>query len=105
MKMDSSPIVVTSPLLVDASLSEPTGPNPVSQAIAALLSGSQVLATGYPLPARLSPFVYRDAQQLRDDPGGGVDGDPRLADVVAVMRPLPPVTTPWVHGGAWRAGG
>src|SRR5580704_18274977 len=36
MKMDSSPIVVTSPLLVDASLSEPTGPNPVSQAIAAL---------------------------------------------------------------------
>ena len=36
MKMDSSPIAVTSPLLVDASLSEPTGPNPVSQAIAAL---------------------------------------------------------------------
>ena len=36
MKMDSSPIVVTSPLLVDASLSESTGPNPVSQAIAAL---------------------------------------------------------------------
>jgi hypothetical protein len=36
MKMDSSPIVVTSPLLVDASLSEPAGPNPVSQAIAAL---------------------------------------------------------------------
>ena len=35
--MDSSPIVVTSPLLVDASLSEPTGTNPaVSQAIAAL---------------------------------------------------------------------
>ena len=34
--MDSSPIVVTSPLLVDASLNEPTGPNPVSQAIAAL---------------------------------------------------------------------
>jgi hypothetical protein len=35
--MDSSPIVVTSPILVDAPLSEPTGPNPaVSQAIAAL---------------------------------------------------------------------
>jgi|GEM_PF-4508176 len=40
---------------------------PESQAMAALLSGSQVLATGYPLPARLSPFVYRDAQQLRHD--------------------------------------
>jgi hypothetical protein len=40
---------------------------PESQAMAALLSGCQVLATGYPLPARLSPFVYRDAQQLRDD--------------------------------------
>jgi phosphoserine phosphatase RsbU/P len=36
MKMDSSPIVVTSPLLIDASLSEPTGTDPVSQAIAAL---------------------------------------------------------------------
>jgi serine phosphatase RsbU (regulator of sigma subunit) len=37
VKMDSSPIVMTSPLLVDASLSEPTGPNPaVGQAIAAL---------------------------------------------------------------------
>jgi hypothetical protein len=38
-----------------------------SHAIAALLSGSQVLATGYPLPARLSPFLYRDARQLQDD--------------------------------------
>jgi sigma-B regulation protein RsbU (phosphoserine phosphatase) len=36
MKMDSSPIAMTSPLLIDASLGEPTGPNPVSQAIAAL---------------------------------------------------------------------
>jgi hypothetical protein len=40
---------------------------PESQAMSALLSGSQVLATGYPLRARLSPFVYRDARQLRDD--------------------------------------
>src|SRR5450755_644274 len=37
MKMDSSPLVMTSPLLIDASLSEPIGPNPgVTQAIAAL---------------------------------------------------------------------
>jgi sigma-B regulation protein RsbU (phosphoserine phosphatase) len=36
MKMDSSPIDMTSPLLIDASLSEPAGPNPVSHAIAAL---------------------------------------------------------------------
>jgi sigma-B regulation protein RsbU (phosphoserine phosphatase) len=37
MKMESSPIVMTSPLLIDASLSEPAGPNPaVTQAIAAL---------------------------------------------------------------------
>jgi sigma-B regulation protein RsbU (phosphoserine phosphatase) len=37
MKMESSPIVMTSPLLIDASLSEPAGTNPaISQAIAAL---------------------------------------------------------------------
>src|SRR5450631_3922534 len=37
MKMDASPIAMTSPLLVDVSLSEPTGPDSViSQAIAAL---------------------------------------------------------------------
>jgi sigma-B regulation protein RsbU (phosphoserine phosphatase) len=38
MKMDSSPLVMTSPLLIDASLSEPTGTNnpAISQAIAAL---------------------------------------------------------------------
>ncbi|HKY39095.1 MAG TPA: hypothetical protein VJN18_24320 [Polyangiaceae bacterium] len=52
-------------LPVDAQASRSSLPE--SQAIAALLSGSQVLATGYPLPARLSPFVYRDGQQLRDD--------------------------------------
>lgn len=52
-------------LPVDAQASRSS--HPERQAIAALLSGSQVLATGYPLPARLSPFVYRDAQQLRND--------------------------------------
>jgi hypothetical protein len=52
-------------LPVDAQASRTSLPE--SQAIAALLSGSQVLATGYPLPAQLSPFVYRDAQQLRED--------------------------------------
>lgn len=52
-------------LPVDAQASRSSLPE--SQALAALLSGSQVLATGYPLPARLSPFVYDDAQQLRDD--------------------------------------
>jgi phosphoserine phosphatase RsbU/P len=36
MKMDSSPIDVTAPFLIDASLGEPAGPNPVSHAIAAL---------------------------------------------------------------------
>ena len=37
MKMESSPVVMTSPLLIDASLSEPAGTNPaVTQAIAAL---------------------------------------------------------------------
>jgi hypothetical protein len=37
MKMNSSPLAMTSPLLIDASLSEPIGANPaVSQAIAAL---------------------------------------------------------------------
>jgi hypothetical protein len=52
-------------LPVDAQASRTA--HPERQAMAALLSGSQVLATGYPLPARLSPFVYRDGQQLRDD--------------------------------------
>jgi hypothetical protein len=52
-------------LPVDAQASRTSLPE--SHAIAALLSGSQVLATGYPLPARLSPLVYRDGQQLRDD--------------------------------------
>jgi hypothetical protein len=52
-------------LPVDAQASRSSLPE--SQAIAALLSGSLVLATGYPLPARLSPFVYRDARQLQDD--------------------------------------
>jgi hypothetical protein len=52
-------------LPVDAQASHSSIPE--SQAIAALLSGCQVLATGYPLPARVSPFVYRDAQRLRDD--------------------------------------
>jgi len=52
-------------LPVDAQASRTAYPE--RQAIAALLSGSQVLATGYPLPAQLSSFVYRDAQQLRDD--------------------------------------
>lgn len=50
---------------VDAQASRSSLPE--SQAIAALGSGTQVLATGNPLPARLSPFVYRDAQQLRLD--------------------------------------
>jgi|HubBroStandDraft_2_1064218.scaffolds.fasta_scaffold24390_4 sigma-B regulation protein RsbU (phosphoserine phosphatase) len=36
MKMDSSPHHMSSPLLIDASLSEPTGSTPVSHAIAAL---------------------------------------------------------------------
>ena len=36
MKMGSGPLAMTSPLLIDASLSEPAGPNPVGQAIAAL---------------------------------------------------------------------
>jgi serine phosphatase RsbU (regulator of sigma subunit) len=36
MKMDSSPVAMTSPFLVDTSLSEPATPNPVSQAIDAL---------------------------------------------------------------------
>lgn len=52
-------------LPVDAQASRSSLPE--SQAIAALLSGSQVLPAGYPLPARLSPFIYRDARQLQDD--------------------------------------
>lgn len=52
-------------LPVDAQASRSSLPE--SQALLALLSGIQVLATGYPLPPRLSPFVYRDARQLRDD--------------------------------------
>jgi hypothetical protein len=50
---------------------------PESRAMAALLSGSQVLAAGCALPARLSPFVYRDAQQLTDDL---LNGRPALSE-------------------------
>lgn len=49
----------------------------VDQVVTALLSGCQVLATGYPLPAALSPFIYRDSERLRDDL---VAGSPALGE-------------------------
>jgi hypothetical protein len=76
-------------LPVDAQTSRTSQPE--SQAIAALLSGNQVLATGYPLPARLSPFVYRDAQQLRDDllAASPVLSERNTAELAQLVRAAP----------------
>jgi hypothetical protein len=76
-------------LPVDAQASRSSLPE--SQAIAALLSGSQVLATGYPLPARLSPFVYRDARQLRDDllAASPALSERNAAEVAQLLRAAP----------------
>ena len=76
-------------LPVDAQASRSSLPE--RQAIAALLSGSQVLATGYPLPARLSPFVYRDAQQLRDDllAASPTLGEQNAAEIAQLLRAAP----------------
>jgi len=59
--------------------------------MAALLSGSQVLATGYPLPAPLSPFVYRDAQQLRNDllAASPALGERNAAELAQLSRAAP----------------
>ena len=115
MKMDSSPIVMTSPLLVDASLSEPTGPNPaITQAIAALgdpsrrrssrsgsrwssrCSGPQIADTDLFLPEKGRPLRgVRDARA-----GAGL-----LATLNAVWgsiatRGLMPVTPTLLPGDA-----
>jgi hypothetical protein len=76
-------------LPVDAQASHSSLPE--RQAIAALLSGSQVLATGYPLPAPLSPFVYRDAQQLRDDllAGSPAVSEQNAAEIAQLSRTAP----------------
>jgi hypothetical protein len=75
---------------VDAQASRTSLPE--SQAVAALLSGSQVLATGYPLPARLSPFVYRDGQQLRDDllAASPVSNQRNAGEIAQLSRAAPP---------------
>jgi hypothetical protein len=80
-------LVSFSPVDVQASRSS----FPESQAMAALLSGSQVLATGYPLPERLSAFVYRDAQQLRDDllAASPVLGERNAAELAQLSRAAP----------------
>jgi hypothetical protein len=76
-------------LPVDAQASHSSLPE--RQAIAALLSGSQVLATGYPLPARLSPLVYRDGQQLRDDllAGSPALSQQNAAEIAQLSRTAP----------------
>lgn len=64
---------------------------PENQAMAALLSGSQVLATGCPLPPWLSPFVYRDAQQLKDDllAGRPTLSERNAAEIAQLSRAAP----------------
>lgn len=74
---------------VDAQASRSSLPE--SHAIAALLAGSQVLATGYPLPPRLSPFVYRDARQLQDDllAGGPALSERNAAELAQLSTAAP----------------
>jgi len=114
MKMDSSPIVVTSPLLVDASLSEPTGPNPISQAMAAIgdpESPSElaqrlavVVAMLWPQIADADLFLPEKGRPLRGVRDGRA-GAGLLATLNAVWGPiaargLMPVTPTLLPGDA-----
>jgi phosphoserine phosphatase RsbU/P len=113
--MDSSPIVVTSPILIDASLSEPTGTNPaVSQAIAALGDPESpaelaqrlavVVAMLWPQIADTDLFLPEKGRPLRGvrDPRAGAG---LLATLNAVWgsvatRGLMPVTPTLLPGDA-----
>ena len=112
--MDSSPIVVTSPLLVDASLSEPTGPNPISQAMAAIgdpESPSElaqrlavVVAMLWPQIADADLFLPEKGRPLRGVRDGRA-GAGLLATLNAVWGPiaargLMPVTPTLLPGDA-----
>ena len=114
MKMDSSPIGMTSPLLIDASLSEPTGSNSVSQAIGALgdpESPSQLAQRLAVVVAMLWPQIA-DADLFLPEKGRPLRGvrDARagaglLATLTAVWGPiaargLMPVTPTLLPGDA-----
>jgi sigma-B regulation protein RsbU (phosphoserine phosphatase) len=116
MKMDSSPIVMTSPLLIDASLSEPAGTNnpAISQAIAALgdpESPSElaqrlavVVAMLWPQIADTDLFLPEKGRPLRGVRDGRA-GAGLLATLNAVWGPiaargLMPVTPTLLPGDA-----
>jgi hypothetical protein len=48
----------------------------LNRAVTALSEGCQVLSAGFPLYSDLNPFIYRSAEDLRDDLGAG---KPRLS--------------------------